>query len=73
MCLHLHALLYNCRTKPGQVGFVGWLMGLSKAIRFEGAHDLVVRADCDDTVEDICDKAGWRHDLDSVHIDILEP
>ena len=62
------------RTKPGSVGVVGWVMGLGRnSVNFDGERDLVLLGDCDKTVREICQEAGWEQDLDAVQVRILEP
>ncbi len=61
------------KTKPGSVGFVGWVMGFGRSsAKFDSPTDLVVLQDCDATVREFCDQVGWRDELESMPVQILE-
>ena len=62
------------KTKPGSVGFTGWIMGMGRSsVSLNGLNDLVQLDDCDKTVEQICTIAGWGEELRDMPIQILEP
>ena len=45
---------------------MGWLLGLSKSIQFQGDRDLMVMGDCDETVQKMVDKAQWNAEMDQI-------
>ena len=62
------------RTKPGSVGMIGWVMGMGRnSVNFDGPNDLILLNDCDKTVREICQNAGWEEELDALQVTILEP
>lgn len=62
------------KTKPGAVGFAGWMMGLGRnSVTFTNANDLVILDDCDKTVREICRQVNWEQELDALQVRILEP
>ena len=61
------------RTRPGSTGFVGWVLGLGRSVKFDEPDDLILLGDCDEQVREICDKAGWRRELDSLQVEVMEP
>ena len=38
------------RTRPGSTGFVGWVMGLGRSVKFDEPDDLILLGDCDQQV-----------------------
>ena len=62
------------RTRPGSTGFVGWIMGLGRSVKFDEPNDLILLGDCDQQVREICDRTGgWRRELDSLQVEVMEP
>lgn len=62
------------KTKPGAVGFAGWMMGLGRnSVTFTNVNDLVILDDCDKIVREICRQANWEQELDALQVQILEP
>ena len=62
------------KTKPGSVGFAGWMMGLGRnSVSFNQENDLVLLDDCDKTVREICRQINWEQDLDALQVQVLEP
>ena len=37
-------------TRPGSTGFVGWVMGLGRSVKFDEPDDLILLGDCDQQV-----------------------
>jgi len=61
------------RTRPGSTGFVGWVLGMGRSVKFDEPDDLILLGDCDQQVREICDKTGWRRELDSLQVEVMEP
>jgi len=66
--------VYIAKGKPGSAGgFLPWLMGLAGDVSFKRKTDLVLQADCDQTVRKICQLAGWEQELDQLPYDVMHP
>ena len=62
------------KTKPGSVGFAGWMLGLGRnSVSFNQENDLVILEECDKTVREICRQVSWEHELDALQVQVLEP
>jgi len=65
--------VYINRTKPGAMGWVGWMLGLGRSVNFKDSTDLILLGDCDDQAEKICAKVGWSEALAAVPVQTMEP
>lgn len=65
--------VYINLSKPGAAGgILGWFLGMGRSIKFDEPKDLILLADCDKTVRDICDRVGWSEEIDKIKVKVLE-
>ena len=61
-----------CKTLVHIFSLVGWFLNMAANVDFSRGSDMVMLGDCDKTVQNVCDKLGWKEDLEKIEVQNLE-